>query len=139
MSSKYGKRKKRVSHVGTFFFTFMLVILVFLVYIVATGKGTIGKTARRKATETVVEKALESSTGTKVDIEAEKSKMTPEDAKKVDNIIDRYGTNENVAKAVKAYQNSKGDTSKLKEELKSEIAPGDVETMKALYEKYGTE
>ena len=138
-SGKYRKRKRRVSHIGTFFFTFMLVILVFLVYLVATGKGTIAKTARRKAAETVVEKAVESSTGTKVDIEAEKSKMSSEDAQKVDDIIDKYGTNENVSKAVKAYQDSNGDTSKLKEELKGEIDPGDVSTMNELYEKYGTE
>lgn len=130
------KKKKRTSPVAAFIFTFLVVILVFLVYLTVSGKGTLGKTVRHKTTEAVVEKAISSAAGTDIDIEEEKSKMTPEDAEKVDDIVDKYGTNENISKAVKAYT-SGGGTDAVKAELESEVDPSDVETVKELYEKYG--
>ena len=132
------RRKRHTSPVGAFIFTFMLVILAFLLFLVISGKGTLGKNVRHKTTEAVIEKAIGAAAGTDISIEEEKSKMTAEDAQKVDDMIDKYGTNENVSKAVQAYRDG-GSTSAVEEELKDQIDPEDIETAKELYEKYNTQ
>ena len=131
------RKERHSSPIGAFILTFMLVILAFLIFLVVSGKGVVGKNVRHKATEAVIEKAVDSAVGTDVDIEAEKSKMSSEDAQKVDDMIDKYGTNENVSKAVQAYRDG-GGTDAVKEELKDQIDPQDIETAKELYEKYNT-
>ncbi len=137
------RRKKQGSFLGRLMLILFLLILVMLlaiVYIMFTGNGVnsnpVTKTINKKVTETAVEQAISQSTGTQVSIEEIESNMNEEDAKELNDIVDKYSENGLVSEALDVYTQNGGDVDATVQEMKDKVSPEDVEALQELYAKY---
>lgn len=133
-------------HFGLFIGLLAFMVLTFAGYMYLSGRLEIQgasvedakKTVVKKAVTTLIEKEIKDQTGEKVDLEAVRQQMEPEDQKKVDELLDKYSDEEKVKEVISAFRESDGDFSEMKDTITDLVDEEDIEEMGRLYEKYGS-
>lgn len=125
-------------------------ILIVLICIVAglsvimlfTGIGAnsnpVTKQINKEVSKKAVEKYVSEQTGTDVNINEIEDAMSEEDADTFNEIVDKYSESGLVSDALSIYRENGGDVAATAAQLKERINPEDMETIKELYQKYGS-
>ncbi|MCR4586968.1 MAG: hypothetical protein K5682_01045 [Lachnospiraceae bacterium] len=133
---RYKKEPKEESSGIRSVLILMIAILVILM-VLGWLYMTYAPKLRREVTEKVVEQMISGSMGGSITYEEMIAQLEEEERIKVDAMVDKYATNENITVLIQIYQNSDGNLSQIEPEMKKILDPEDMEYIYTLIEKYG--
>ena len=140
---KKRRKKKKGSRAAAIVVLLILFILVsagILGYMVFTGNGTdsnpVVQAVNREVTKKAVETVIAKETGTDVTIEKVKEQMSEEDAKELEETLNRYADEGIVQEAISTYRENGGDLQETARSLQDRVSEEDMARLRELYDKY---
>ncbi len=115
----------------------LMIVILAILMILGCLYMTYAPKLRREVTEKVVEQMISGSMGGSITYEEMIAQLGEDERIKVDAMVDKYATNENITVLIQIYQNSDGNLSQIEPEMKKILDPEDMEYIYTLIEKYG--